>query len=272
MWEEWGFNSCVPCEPYGMVYGVRLRNDFSAIDETPLFFSSEDALLAGPVWLDGTYFAYYAAYYGFQWHRVPASGPLPPQMQPIETTGYLAGESTLGILAVGNTAVIWSRRNEHRAVVHQSYTYPREDYGEVRFDARDVIALPAGHTTYLGLTASPAAPHHGASRLMLEIRSVAAAPDAPHVTLERTGSRFEIEWQPPAQPVHGYRVEYRIGDGSWNEIGRWFDAEERTATWSSLISGQTYAFRVRAFGDGGASGYSAPVTGTATGRRRSVRR
>lgn len=272
MWEEWGWNGCIPCEPFGLVYGMRLRNDFSAIDETPLFFSSEDALLAGPAWLDGTYYAYYAREYGLEWHRIPASGPLPAPLQPIRTSGYLAGESTLGILTIGNTAVIWSRRNEHRAVVHQSYTYPREDFGEVRFDSRDVIALPGGRTTYLGLVADQGAPHHGASRLMLEVRSSALAPDAPHATLKKAGSEFRIEWEPPTRPVYGYRVEYRIGDGSWNEIGRWFDADERTATWSSLVSGQTYSFRVRAFGDGGVSGYSAPVTGTATGRRRSVRR
>lgn len=89
--------------------------------------------------------------------------------------------------------------------------------------------------------------------------------------VHRELGQLRIEWTPPPQPVIGYRVEYRVSDGSWNELGQWFDAHETQAFWTApLQPGVTYAFRVRAFSDNGTSAYSnAPVIFTA--KRRAVR-
>jgi hypothetical protein len=71
--------------------------------------------------------------------------------------------------------------------------------------------------------------------------------------------------------VAGYRLEYRIGEGSWNELDRWFDTDDDGITLSwQLRQGVPYQFRMRAINDAGASESSAPVLLNVT-RRRAVR-
>jgi hypothetical protein len=67
--------------------------------------------------------------------------------------------------------------------------------------------------------------------------------------------------------VTGYRVEQRIGDDDWTEIDRWLDADELSLVLASTPD-PAVSFRVRAFSDGGASPYSAPVRPLS--RRRAV--
>lgn len=117
------------------------------------------------------------------------------------------------------------------------------------------------------------APHHGARRVMMGIggNTSASKPDAPaNVTVRRYNNQFRIEWTPPAQAVDGYRVEYKINDGQWLELGRWFDPDERVAPWPSVKTGTTYSFRVRAWSPAGTSAYSAVATASAVGKRRAV--
>jgi len=124
--------------------------------------------------------------------------------------------------------------------------------------------LPDGRLAFAFYAPQRAAPYHGSSHLLLSIAGAAAVPGAPHASL--TGN--VLAWTAPAGPgVTGYRVEQRTGDDEWIEIDRWFDADELSLALPAPPD-PTVSFRVRAFSDGGAGSYSAPVPLT---RRRSVR-
>jgi hypothetical protein len=143
-----------------------------------------------------------------------------------------------------------------------------------RIDLSPLLAvLPNGDIGLFATAPNLAAPHHGARRVMMIAASftgLGTAPDAPRLTASRTGGPIRLEWSAPPQPVNGYRVEYRIGDGSWNELDEWFTANDlvKTLPWQQPV----VAFRVRAFNDAGASDYSqVAAVGTGVGKRRAVR-
>jgi hypothetical protein len=70
-----------------------------------------------------------------------------------------------------------------------------------------------------------------------------------------------VEWSAPPEPVNGYRVEYRVDDGLWNELDFWFDARSRSLAIRPWRTGPVrYQFRVRAVNDAGFSPYSNPAT------------
>ncbi|HYH07426.1 MAG TPA: fibronectin type III domain-containing protein [Thermoanaerobaculia bacterium] len=117
------------------------------------------------------------------------------------------------------------------------------------------------------------APHHGARRVQMRVADPAslAKADAPaNVAIRHYNGQFRIDWTPPAQSVDGYRVEHKVADGQWLELGRWFDPDELVAAWPSVRAGTTYSFRVRAFNAAGPSAYSAVVSASGIGKRRAV--
>lgn len=116
-------------------------------------------------------------------------------------------------------------------------------------------------------------PHHGASRIFLSIGDVVtpiALPGAPLLTVIGTSTTAELSWTPPSGAVNGYRLEYRIGDGAWNELDRFHGPEQTTAS-IRLSGNRNITFRVRAFNDAGAGEYSA-IRGPGQPKRRVVRR
>ena len=115
-------------------------------------------------------------------------------------------------------------------------------------------------------------PHHGATRIQLAIADVippVALPGPPLLTVRPTTTTAELDWIPPQGPVNGYRLEYRVGDGAWNELDRFHGPVQTTAS-IRLSGNRNVAFRVRAFNDAGAGNYSA-IRSVGTGKRRSVR-
>lgn len=136
-----------------------------------------------------------------------------------------------------------------------------------------VVAMPGGRAAFVTSVPNDAAPHHGARRVtavILDLAPLAPPATAPTVTVRLQGSRYRIEWTALPEPVTGYRVEYRIGDGNWNEIERSPDPDVRSATFIPTRPATVYAFRVRAMNDGGMGPYSKPVAAY-TGKRRATR-
>jgi len=120
-------------------------------------------------------------------------------------------------------------------------------------------------------------PYHGASRLNVRIGDLvppSPKPSAPRITYAAHptgGIAMSVEWTAPPEPVNGYRVEYRVDDGVWNELDVWFDARTRELTirpWRA--EPVRYQFRVRAVNDAGFSPYSNPAT-VRTRKMRAVR-
>jgi hypothetical protein len=108
------------------------------------------------------------------------------------------------------------------------------------------------------------APIHGRKHVMAKIIAPALPPlpPAPVLTVKRFGATVGLEWT-VSGPVTGFRVEQRVGDGPWVEVGRWRNADERFLVVRTSASPQ---FRVRAFNEAGAGPYSPWAM-----RRRAVR-
>lgn len=144
-----------------------------------------------------------------------------------------------------------------------------------------VARLPYGRITPLsdnrlawtGSVAQFDPPHHGARRIMLAFGGPAIPPPvpaAPALSATAAGREVTLEWTVPQGTVNGYRIEYRIGDGAWNELDRWLAATKQTTEVRLPAGTARAAFRMRAWNDGGTSAYSNVVMTGAT-KRRSVR-
>ncbi|HYI13662.1 MAG TPA: fibronectin type III domain-containing protein [Thermoanaerobaculia bacterium] len=152
------------------------------------------------------------------------------------------------------------------------------DTTAVPFDApvagpRAMTRMANGGAAFFGTEVRIAPPHHGAQRVVARFGDpVGPGPvaDPPIVSAERDGNRVRVSWTPPSQPVRGYRLEYRRGDGSWNEYSRWFEQNQHELNWGDLRYGEPLAFRVRAVTEAGMSLYSVPAI-VNIGKRRSSR-
>lgn len=137
-----------------------------------------------------------------------------------------------------------------------------------------ILETPRGELCYLGAVVLPNAPHYGSTRITMVIGDLLPPLRAtqPPVAKARLDNRSVIlEWSAPANAA-GYRVEYRIGDGPWTEIERWFDPGERAMTFGPVTSGLSYRFRVRAWSPGGTGPYSnEAVPSSVSSKRRAVR-
>lgn len=124
-----------------------------------------------------------------------------------------------------------------------------------------LAAIGEGRLAFVFSATPAAAPVHGRQHVMAKIiaPSLPALPPAPLLTVRDFGATVTLQWTVTG-PVDGFRVEQRVGDGPWVEIGGWRDADERSLTVRTLASPQ---FRVRAFNAAGAG----PYTGV---RRRAV--
>jgi hypothetical protein len=254
---------------------VRLGSDLKPLDAASLVNSPllEEASV---VW-DG---ARFLATWGGEIVTIPVSSGTQQSLlnQPAENA------SALQLTPVtGGVAVAWNdgrpgsntRVNHVLLLRHDNSKSSVAFTPEVRtFGAPRVAALPDSGILFVESRANFEAPHHGSPRLMARVSSVVPfmRPDAPMLEATVQNARIRLNWTAPAQPVNGYRVEYRISDGSWHELEQWLDPEERSVTLTWTVSpGVPVMFRVRAFNDAGTSEYSG-TSGINVQRRRSVRR
>lgn len=149
-------------------------------------------------------------------------------------------------------------------------------YGNLESDAEEidrpsVVALPRGAAAYVASIPVDDAPFHGASHVMMSIVGAdTPLPAPPHASLAASNTRLIAAWTAPAGTINGYRLEYRIDDGNWIELEKWFGPGDQGASILRPSYGNVYAVRVRAFNDGGASAYSNIATSEAK-KRRSMR-
>lgn len=138
--------------------------------------------------------------------------------------------------------------------------------------ASELVALFDDVLAYVSSRVLPEAPHNGVARVTMTVISAAGKtlPPAPVVTVRTVDDRFLIDWTRPTGIVNGYRLEYRIDDGSWIEYERWFAPTETNIALRVPSFGTTFQFRVRAFNDAGPGPYS--NAGTPVGRKRRATR
>lgn len=131
-----------------------------------------------------------------------------------------------------------------------------------------LTALPNGDLGIVEALPLWGPPTEGMPRVTMRLIASALPPpkpDAPRTTLEG----LVLSWTPPAQPVDGYRVEHRIGDGPWIETGSTYDAEQHSLA-VPRTPGVRNSYRVRAWNGGGTGAYS-NVVSVGNPRRRAVR-
>jgi hypothetical protein len=142
-----------------------------------------------------------------------------------------------------------------------------ETVAKLGIDGPHALATAGSRLVYVQAMPRDAMPYHGASRLNVRIGDLVPPgpkPSAPRITraVHPTGGiAMIVEWSAPPEPVNGYRVEYRVDDGPWNELDEWFDARTRQLTIRPWRTGEVrYQFRVRAVNDSGFSPYSNSAT------------
>ncbi|HYK00748.1 MAG TPA: fibronectin type III domain-containing protein [Thermoanaerobaculia bacterium] len=261
------------CPFTGNLKIARLGNDLKRLDAVSLV---ESPVLdeASVVW-DGTRFL---AAWGGEVATVPVFGGVQQTLvnQPVVSPSSPQLTAVAGGVALTLNEGGSNSRVNHVLLLRHDNSRSSVAFPEVRnFSAPRVAALPdGGSILYIESRPNFDAPHHGSPRLMARVASIVPVvrPDAPSLEATVRSSRIRLNWSVPAQPVNGYRVEYRLSDGSWHELEQWFDPEERSVTLTWTVSpGVPVMFRVRAFNDAGPSDYS-PTSGINVPRRRSVRR
>jgi hypothetical protein len=106
----------------------------------------------------------------------------------------------------------------------------------------------------------------GIDRLSLRLRLTQGAVGEPPATPSNltgtvlSSSSVRLDWQDNADNETGFRIERRLGGGSFSDIGQAVPPDATQLQIGSLQPGTTYTFRVRAINEIGNSGYSNLVT------------
>ncbi|HEX2834171.1 MAG TPA: fibronectin type III domain-containing protein [Thermoanaerobaculia bacterium] len=276
-----------PCIVGTGVEGTRLGGDLTRLDAEDLAIAPRSAVTSAPAlaW-NGT--AYVVAWDDYLTMNVSfvSPGGVVTQMLLADTKTYARYPQAVTFSQDHSVLVVWSDPGNGLFGV-QPYS-PRHrfarvdpngvviDSGTILDDASPNFALTS--TSYDGFYFRDAtwteAPHHGASRVILRVTPQSGIgpltpPNPPSVTAHVEGNRMIVEWS-EATFASGYRIEYRVADGAWNEVAAWYDGQTFRA---SLSMPDNTAFRVRGFNNGGVSAPSAPTPALRlnTPKRRAVR-
>lgn len=259
------------------IRGVRLDADLQRVDAQDMIFSGANANIAGAGWNGSEYVFVWTDPSATRIARIPSSAS---QSTSIETPNFrLHHTGSLAVLSDGSLAIQgWAGNTEQESRI----TFVRKDGstagiftlpGTAGATAPPRLApLSNGGVAYIVSNVQDAAPHHGTSHVMMAIArpTPLAEPTAPYVTVKLDDTQLRAEWSGASGAINGYRLEYRVDDGSWNELDAWFGPGAHSATITRPAFGTTFAIRVRAFNDAGAGAYSAAAL-THPGRRRAVR-
>jgi hypothetical protein len=260
------------------IRGTRLSPELTRVDSHDIAFAEGSGELAGAAWNGSEYVMIWADEMGNRASHVPST-----PLQPIETHSIVAPLIVESVAAMSDGSVALVGRspgspeligNTRVAILPQhgdvATTYDIEDtLGLMR---RALLApLTNGGLAYVASSVQDAAPHHGTSHVMMAVArpSLVSRPEAPFVTTRLTGAQIEVDWSSPAGTVNGYRLEYRVDNGAWNELEQWFEPGSHHTSIPRAPFGTNYAVRMRAFNDGGVSAYSAAAS-TQPGKRRAA--
>ncbi|HYI13661.1 MAG TPA: hypothetical protein VEK57_31765 [Thermoanaerobaculia bacterium] len=253
--------------PAAAIEGVRLDGTLQRLDAADLVVfdtEAEDPAVAFNgsdyvvVWRGGPY---------LRGRRVRVDGTVVPEFVQVSASD---GEppSNVRLSRLGTqTGLTWFD-GRGQAVIFDGWTMQAAE-GFDTGTAPLLTALPNAGVALLRNDVADGEPHYGGRRVFASVAHPAppSAPLPPRVELTANGARLEVQWD--AQTVSGYRLEVRI-DGPWLEYDAWIDGTAASTVLEAPRSG-SYAIRVRAFGDGGMSGYSETAEATIVLRRRAVR-
>ena len=238
---------------------VMLTAGLQRIDAQEISLDADFGILAGAVW-NGTEYvvAWQASDTGIHTARVSASAGSPvtiarPLTDIAATSIASMPDGTIAIAGISNPS-----RGRVAVLRSDGSIAQTFDVDSSSVVDRPLLTTVPGGIAYVASSVQDAAPHHGTSHVMMAIArpSVIPPPAAPHVSARLKDGFILVDWSPSAGTLNGYRLEYRVDGGSWNELEEWFSAGSRHRTIRPSF-GTNFEIRMRAFNDGGASAYSA---------------
>lgn len=245
------------CGPLGL-NAIRLSAGLQRIDEEEISLDPEYGSLAGVVWNGSEYVvAWQASDTGIHTARVPASaGSAVTISRPLiyltATSVASMPDGTIAIAGLTNTSLGGVAFLRSNGSIAQTL-----DVDSSAVVGRPLVTTVPGGIAYVASSVQDAAPHHGTSHVMMAIArsSVPDPPAAPNVHARLKDGFVLVDWSASAGTLNGYRLEYRVNGGSWNELEEWFSpGSQHRAIRPSF--GTEFEIRMRAFNDGGVSPYS----------------
>jgi len=276
VWQDTQIIPCMPvCDPYdSLIHGARFTSTLDAADAGPFSIAPDEGRHPDAVWNGIHYVIVWDNDGALSYRTLRSNGAISGITQ-------LPGGSSEGrvprvSLIPGGVGIAFETGNIVALYEGSVAVFPALG----RAGARDAIVTIGNDVAYLQTMPRDEMPYHGATRLQARIGSLVphpARPSAPRIVraeLPPGGNSMIVEWSAPPEPVNGYRVEYRVDDGVWNELDEWYDANDDGFTIRPWRTTPTrYQFRVRAWSDAGLGAYSEPVTvRMVTLRQRSTRR
>ena len=253
-----GFPSC----DNSGVKAIRLSAGLQRIDTGEILLDDEYGILAGTVWNGSEYVvAWRASYTGIHTARVPAAAGAPATIaRPlIDITATSVASMPDGTIAIAGISNASSHLSGGRVAVLRSDGSIAQtfDVDSSMVVGRPLLTKIPGGIAYVASSVQDPAPHHSTSNVMMAIgrSSALSPPAAPHVSARLKDGAILVDWSASAGTLNGYRLEYRVDGGSWNELEEWFSPGSHHRTIRPSF-GTNFEVRMRAFNDGGASAYS----------------
>ncbi|HVE71431.1 MAG TPA: fibronectin type III domain-containing protein [Thermoanaerobaculia bacterium] len=251
---------------------VRLDRDFNAIDTTPILLAAGDQSLhpfiaLGAGWDGRQWVVTWVSSSGVMAAQIAESGPANPKI--IKLADGDALEFTIKAVPGGAAIlrnVAWNTNDVTFLRYDGTATPPlvvSSDESDRGYESGAITLLPHGDLAYVESALRREAPFESTTRVTFRILANAPlppTPSAPRLTI--IGD--VLSWEPPPQPVDGYRIEARIDDGPWTEIAPPLSRDTRTYA-VTRTPGSRYVFRIRAWNEGGVGEWS-----TVWRRRRAV--
>lgn len=255
---------------------LRLDSALARIDQNPLSFPVEVATDLDAAWNGSNYGVAVINNGQVRLYRIPTRGDALPVVTAYETVGGV--ERDVSVEAInGRFAIGWREpaTETNRAVLVNNdgsiFSRLTLDNGRSSTVGPILLSAPGGLLASVASVTADEDPHHGAERLKMHIDAPTSIPGAPRLQANLVGEAVRFEWTLPSGAVSGYRVEYKVSDGSWNELEGWLGPSERAGSLTGLPRNTSYLFRVRAWSDAGTGPYSNEALVTIGGKLRAVR-
>lgn len=255
---------------------LRLDSALARIDQTALSFPVEVATDLDATWNGSNYGIAVINNGQVRLYRIPSRGEALAPIIAYESLGSV--ERDVSIEPVGGRfAIAWREPGtdtnrgvlvDNDGTINSRLTL---DNGPTSSTGPILFAAPGGVLASVASVTADEDPHHGAERVKMRVDSPISVPGAPRLQATLVGESVRFEWTLPSGSVAGYRVEYKVSDGSWNELEGWLGATERAGSLTGLPRNNSYMFRVRAWGDAGTGPYSNEALVLIGGKLRAVR-